>query len=56
MRQSTAQSNSLTSAPFMMALLDDVDGVDLQIAQMLYGAKGRVAPSPNDARSSRRWA
>jgi hypothetical protein len=28
----------------MMAPLDDVDGVDLQIAQMLYGAKGRVAP------------
>jgi hypothetical protein len=27
-----------------MAALDDVDGVDLQIAQMLYGAKGRVAP------------
>ena len=40
----------------MMAPLDDVDGVDLQIAQMLYGAKGRVPPSPNDARSSRRWA
>jgi hypothetical protein len=27
-----------------MALLDDVDGVDLQIAQILYGAKGRVRP------------
>ena len=28
----------------MMAPLDDVDGVDLQIAQMLYGEKGRVPP------------
>ena len=28
----------------MMAPLDDVDGVDLQIAQMLYGAKGRAPP------------
>jgi len=27
-----------------MAPLDHVDGVDLQIAQMLYGAKGRVSP------------
>ena len=40
----------------VMAALDDIDGVDLHIAEMFDRRRGRRGPSPNGAAVSSRWA